>query len=299
MPEKILIIKLGAMGDVVRTTPLLRVLTGDVYWVTRKESVPFLPIQKSVLKQVIEVAQAKYFLTKKTFDLCLSLDEDYEAARIASLVRKKLLIGTFLNSTNCLDYTDSSSKWFDMGLISKYGKVCADELKKKNNETYQEIIFNMLGKHFCGEEYILGIDKKRTETSGKVVIGFEPRAGERWPTKRWDKYAELGEKLENDGYIVKFLMEKKTVQEYAREISSCNLIVSGDTLALHIALAFELKVVGIFTCTSPAEIYSYGRMIKVISPLLEKAFYRKEYIPEAVEAISTADVLNAVKKLLI
>src|SRR5579885_2276173 len=34
MAREILVIKLGALGDVIRTTPLLRVLEGRITWVT-------------------------------------------------------------------------------------------------------------------------------------------------------------------------------------------------------------------------------------------------------------------------
>jgi heptosyltransferase II len=57
----------------------------------------------------------------------------------------------------------------------------------------------------------------------------------------------------------------------------------------------KLNVVALFTCTSQAEIYDYGRMVKVISPLLEKAFYRREYIQEAADAVSIDSVYRAVK----
>lgn len=41
---KVLIIKLGASGDVVRTTPLLRKFTtNEVHWVTEPTNVEILP----------------------------------------------------------------------------------------------------------------------------------------------------------------------------------------------------------------------------------------------------------------
>lgn len=39
---KVLIIKLGALGDLVRTTALLRMLEGDVTWVTSSPAAPLL-----------------------------------------------------------------------------------------------------------------------------------------------------------------------------------------------------------------------------------------------------------------
>ena len=39
---KVLIIKLGATGDVVRTTPLLRRLDGQIAWVTERKNAALL-----------------------------------------------------------------------------------------------------------------------------------------------------------------------------------------------------------------------------------------------------------------
>lgn len=300
MRSKILIIKLGALGDVIRTTPLLHrhILDGDIYWVTRKEAIPLLP--KNILKEVISIEEAKSLLQDQYFDLVISLDDDYEAAELASMVKKNIIIGSFLDETGKVTYTESSSEWFDMGLISKYGKEVADELKKKNTKTYQEIIFRMIGKEFKGEEYIINYDfnKTKKESSGTKIIGIESRAGDRWPTKKWNKYKELAELLTKDGYEVRFFSQRERLEQYIEDISECDLVVTGDTLALHLALALKVKVVAIFTCTSPTEIYDYNRMIKVVSPLLDMAFYKRSYIQEVVDAVSLGEVYKAVKNLI-
>jgi len=36
-------------------------------------------------------------------------------------------------------------------------------------------------------------------------------------------------------------------------------------------------------------------MVKVISPKLDEAFYRTEYVPKAVEAIKVIDVIDAIR----
>jgi heptosyltransferase-2 len=302
MPSKTLIIKLGAMGDVIRTTALLRALNGDVYWITKKECIPLLPVDNNFLKQVIDVECAEESLRNISFDLVLCLDDDFEAARLATIVNKTTLIGSFLDSFGGLAYTESASKWFDMGLISKHNKEKADYLKQNNTKTYQEIIFTMVGKEFKGEEYVLNQESKSNSINKnnreKILVGIENRADDRWPTKRWNKYAQLGNILQMDGFEVRFFEQREAVHKYVNDISECDLIVTGDTLALHIALALKVKAVAIFTCTSPTEIYDYGRTNKVVSPLLAKAFYRREYIQEAVDAISLESVYKAVKTLI-
>lgn len=288
------------MGDVLRTTALLRVLTGDIYWVTKKECIPLLPVKDSLLKQVIDINDAKKSIKNIIFDLVLCLDDDLEAARLATIVNKTKLVGSFLDTSGKLTYTDSSCEWFDMGLISKLGKENADDLKKRNSKTYQEIIFGMIGKEFEGEEYIINFDGKlkRNKKKEEMLIGIEGRSDKRWPAKQWDKYGQLGEALRRGGLRVRFFQQREKINEYINDLSECSLIITGDTLALHIALALGIKSVSIFTCTSPAEIYDYGRTVKIISPLLERAFYRREYIKEAVGAIPLESVYKAVKVMI-
>ena len=294
-----LIIKLGAMGDVLRTTPLLRAINGNVYWITQKECIPLLMAGNN-LKKIIDVDYAKRELRNMSFDLVMCLDDDIKAAELVTKFNSGSLIGSFVDVSGKVSYTDSSKEWFDMGLISKLGKEKADDLKKRNSKTYQEIIFGMIGKEFKGEEYIINFDGKlkRNKKKEEMLIGIEGRSDKRWPAKQWNKYDQLDEVLRRDGLRVRFFQQREKINEYINDLSECDLIITGDTLALHVSLVLGIKSVSIFTCTSPAEIYDYGRTVKIISPLLERAFYCREYIKEAVDAISLESVYKAVKAMI-
>ena len=93
-------------------------------------------------------------------------------------------------------YTDNSKCWFDLSLISSYGKLKADKLKFQNRQTYQELIFDGLGLRFAGEPYLLP-DPIETGLSGDVAIAAD--AGHVWPMKKWAYYGELKEALEDEG----------------------------------------------------------------------------------------------------
>jgi len=287
------------MGDVLRTTPLLRVIKGNVCWITQKESIPLLAPSNN-LKKVIDINYAQGQLRNISFDLVICLEDDIKATELATKFSDGSLIGSFLDPYGRLTYTDSSKEWFDMGLISKLGKEKGDDLKKRNTKTYQEIIFGMIGKEFKGEEYLINFNgkPKKNKKKEEIMIGIESRADGRWPTKQWNKYEQLSEILRKDGLKVKFFQQRDRIHKYINDLSECDLIITGDTLALHIALALKIKVVAIFTCTSPTEIYDYSRMIKVVSPVLDKAFYNTEYIKEAVDAVSLESVYESVEKLL-
>ena len=63
---------------------------------------------------------------------------------------------------------------------------------------------------------------------------------------------------------------------------------------MHLALGSGVRCVSIFTCTSPWEIHGYGLQEKIVSPFLEKFFYKRGYNRNATTAISVEKVMDAV-----
>jgi len=57
-----------------------------------------------------------------------------------------------------------------------------------------------------------------------------------------------------------------TLREFFSLINLCNILITSDTLALHIALALKKKVIALFGPTSPNEIEMYGLGKKIVSP---------------------------------
>ncbi|MEI9910174.1 MAG: glycosyltransferase family 9 protein [Bacteroidota bacterium] len=126
--------------------------------------------------------------------------------------------------------------------------------------------------------------------SKKQLIGIEKRSGNVWPDKQWWGYDELVHKLEINGHAVKVLAQRNNIRDYLDDIAKCSHIVSGDTLAMHIALAYGRPCTAIFNCTSPQEIYDYELLKKVISPFLDKYFSSSSYDKEVIESIPLDDV---------
>jgi heptosyltransferase-2 len=295
--SKIVIIKTGATGDVVRTTVLLHLYRNDdITWITARHNMVVLPFRQPNLTRVIAIddVQASGILNER-FDLVISLDDDEKCAKVASELPAGAIFGAYWGDTKVV-YSPDSSEWFDMGLSSRFGKAKADEIKWENQSSYQEILFRMLGHTFNGEEYM--IPENIVSAGNGKTIGLEARAGARWPTKMWHRYNDLSNMLQQDGYKTVFFEDRDTLTEYMQDIGNTSLIVSGDTLGMHIGLALKIPVVAIFTCTSAVEIHGYDRMEKMVSPYLKEAFYKTTYIPEAVESISLESVYKAVKKLL-
>lgn len=300
----ILIIKLGAIGDVIRTTSILQGLKDGykdckIDWVTKKES--FDVLKNNNLINKIYLISNNLKLANKKYDLVINLDDDFEACGLAAKVGSKKIVGAFLYN-NQKKYTADSALWFDMGLLSGFGKKKADELKASNKKTYQEIMYQILGLKYNKQEPMLNLDKKSLSFGKRfaiennvkktdLVIGINTGAGGRWEDKKLsiEKTAELIDKLNNQIKNPKILLfggpeEKErnrkiknliktsiidagcdnSLREFSSLVNLCSVLVTSDSLALHIGVALKKKVVCFFYPTSSSEIELYRRGIKII-----------------------------------
>ena len=285
----VLVIKLGATGDVVRTTPLLRRLSGSVTWITAAKNCALLDGLADNLRHFPWEARARAL--DIPYDLLINLEDSLEVAHFLKNVRSAEIFGAYADSSDCLRYTDNSKRWFDLSLISSYGRREADRLKFLNRQTYQELIFAGLGLRFAGDPYLLP-NPIETGLSGDVAIAAD--AGHVWPMKKWAYYGELKEALEDTGLTVNVLAERRSLLEHLADVRNHRCLVGGDSLPMHFALGTRTPCVTLFTCTSPWEIYDYGIQEKIVSPLLEEFFYKRGYDERATRAITVDEVLDAV-----
>ena len=143
------------------------------------------------------------------------------------------IFGAYLEGNNTLRYTEDSSRWFDLSLISSYGRKEADRLKLLNRQTYQELIFAGLGLRFAGDRYLLP-EPIETGLSGDVAIAAD--SGHVWPMKKWAYYKELKEALEDQGLMVNVLPERPSLLEHLADVRNHRCLVGGDSLPMHFAL---------------------------------------------------------------
>ena len=289
----VLIVKLGAAGDVVRTTTVLRRLGGEITWLTEAKNTVLLEGVKEGLKCVSWEQRDQ---TKGTlYDLVINLEDTQEIASFLKLLEYKQLFGAYLDSRNCLAYTDDARSWFDLGILSRHGKEKADQLKYENRRSYQELIFEGLGWRFEGERYYLP-EPKKTGLKGDVAIA--PQAGPIWPMKNWAYYDDLERTLKRNGLIVNVLPKRSSLLEHLGDVANHRCLVSGDTLPMHLALGSGVRCVSLYTCTSPWEIHDYVVQRKIISPLIKEFFYKRGFAERATTAIPLEEVLAAVLEQL-
>jgi heptosyltransferase-2 len=284
-----LILKLNATGDVVRTTTVLHRLTGEVTWITAKTNVELLDDAPRRVRCVAWDDRDR--VLDRPYDMVINLEDEADVAAFVRHVRHSQRFGAYLDSHESVVYTDDSRPWFDLSLISRHGRTRADELKLQNRRTYQDLIFEGLGWRFEGEPYVLS-PSTQTGLVGDVAIA--PVAGPVWPNKAWGYYDDLQRRLESEGLRVNVLPRRATLREHMQDVQNHRCLVSGDSLPMHLALATGTRCVTLFTCTSPWEIFDYGLQTKVVSPLLERFFYKRGSDAAAISAIGLEEVYRSV-----
>lgn len=286
----ILIIKLNASGDVVRTTPLLRRLPGHITWITAKNNVPLIEGLTENVHCVRWETEEIASLRSKRFDLVINLEDEPAPARLVSELDYEQLFGAYVGKSGSMRYTDSSKSWFDLSLISSHGRARADVLKFQNRRSYQALIFEGLGLRFSSERYILP-DTSKTDLRGDIAIS--PLAGPVWPMKNWAYYGQLKEQLEAANLTVNVLPRRATLLEHIGDIRGHRCLVGGDSLPMHLALGTTVPCVTLFNCTSPWEIHGYDIQTQLVSPLLNEFFYKRTFDPRATTAITMEEVFKA------
>src|SRR5690606_39275139 len=89
------------------------------------------------------------------FDLVINLEDDLHTAELIRSVHAKRVFGAYSSEGNQMTYSADAKRWFDLSLISSYGRARADELKLINRDSYQSLLFSGLGLSFSDEDRYL------------------------------------------------------------------------------------------------------------------------------------------------
>jgi heptosyltransferase II len=281
--KKICIIKLRSAGDVLRTTPILRVFPDcDVSWITDRKSYPFLE-GNPLVRNIFFIDNLSEF---EKFDELYNFDEDEAACKMAEDIPAGIKKGYGLRDGRFYPF-DNDSQY-------AYRMTKDDALKFKiNKKTYQQIIFEMAGMRWKGEDYVLNYAPNNKITR-RMCMNY--MVGETFPNKLWNNWRDLVSLVPDISVQINFVSPR----DYMNWISSCSIIVTSDSLGMHIGLALKKKVIALFGETSMREIEMYGRGIKLSACLACSPCYKKEKCPikpSCMDMISAQDVLSAISWL--
>ncbi|MBE0642929.1 MAG: glycosyltransferase family 9 protein [Bacteroidetes bacterium] len=281
----ILIIKLGAIGDVIRTTPLLERLRNEypgarIWWLTLTPDVLPAGVDRKLRFNAASVAA----ILAIRFDLLINLDKDLEACALTARIEADVKKGFTLRDGICAPVDTDARHKFLTGIF--------DDLNKANTKHYVREIFEVCGFEWKGEEYVLDLDRRfglegAAEEQGvrisadRPVIGLNTGCGGRWTSRLWpDAYwIELAVRLREAGYQPLFLggeqeHEKNLtfaaasdglylghffLKDFIALMDRCDVIVSAVTMAMHLAIGLRKPLILFNNIFNRHEFELYGR----------------------------------------
>ncbi len=296
---RIIIIKLDALGDVLRTTSILPALAekypqSEITWVTKKNAFSLLLGNKYIDRLLAIEENYLQYLQTEHFDLGICLDADPQSASVLSLVHASEKLG-FITEKNgkVVPVNAQANIWWEMGVN--------DKLKRENRTTYQKHIYQICGlsSEIHKPQIVVGekalsiantFKAKHKLNSYKKVIGVNSGGGTRWQYKKWiqeyyiefiqlikQKHPDYGillfggpEETEMNKEIVQTIPDllidtgcNNSIKEFSALIGLTDLFFTSDSLGMHMSVALNIATAVIVGPTSPweLEVYDNGEII--------------------------------------
>ena len=304
--RRILIIKLAALGDVLRTTPILPALrkldtSAHITWVTDVSALQLL-VRNPFIDRLLPLdAMTILLLDVERFDWLICLDKEPRATALATKVAAERKSGFGLHSSGNPFPLDAKSEYlFSLGL--------SDDIKfRQNTRSYQELVFEACGLSFENEPYVFSIPDDASRWAdeafgrwdippGTPCLGVNTGGGQLFANKslpasgfvdvieilhrsrreRPFTLLLLGGPLEREknreilqgiGVPIVDTGADNSLFQFAALLARCSAVLTSDSLCMHLAIALQRRVVVLFGPTCEQEIELYGRGAKVVSSI--------------------------------
>lgn len=277
---RILIIKLGAAGDVIRTTVILEPLTAqypnhEIWWLTyTPELVP-----AAVHRVMKPSAENVVLLQQVGFDVVMNLDKDAQACAITNTITAGEKYGFVLRNGLPAPANHLAE--------AKYRTGVFDDVNKANTLSYPEEITQLCNLPYTRQEYVLDPPGPSPIAlpPGGPVIGLNTGCGERWIAREWpeDYWVQLITMLHDRGFRVLLLggpsehernvvLRERTgatyegthtLRNFIAVMAMCDVVVTAVTMAMHIAIGLKKRLVLMNNIFNKHEFELYDRGVLI------------------------------------
>ena len=268
---KILIIKLGysetldpeigkhiSLGDVLRTTPILSALKekykkSHISWLVSSNAEPLINNNKFINRVLIWDDFVGYQLLSEKFDIVINLEKVAGICALSDKIDAFKKYGfRYNNDTGYYDVYDQSFQFIDYINKKKQGNISED--------CWQKSLIELLDLQWKNQSYSLGYIPK---SKVSYDIGLNYQVGKKWPEKAMamKQWKKLAKKLDNQDITYSWQEGLDSIYDYIDWINSCKIVITQDSLGLHIALALGKKVIALFGPTTSKEVCFYQNSV--------------------------------------
>jgi heptosyltransferase-2 len=330
--SRILIIHLEALGAVLRSTALLPAIRrkfagAHITWVTQKPADQLLKNNPFIDRVLTTSSDDLLQLSALEFDVAFVVEKGLKAAGVLKQTKADLVYGFRVDPVSgaILPATPAATELWEIGLSDK--KKFYENRKPEVQLAHEAL---ELG-HWQRDEYVLRLtpteqgeaERRRAlwARSEQIVIGLNTGCAATIPFKKLSVagHRELIEKLlENPRYRVVLLggpedtvrnerighglnvvrtETQKGLRDGIISVAACDVVVTGDSLGMHMAIGLKKWVVAWFgpTCAHEIDIYDRGVSVQTqasCSPCWKRSCNRS---PMCYDLVRTDDLVKAVQ----
>ncbi|AFN75722.1 putative heptosyltransferase [Melioribacter roseus P3M-2] len=330
--KKILIINLDAMGDVLMTTAQLPAIkrkypVSTIYWITLKNAFRILDNNPYIDRVFPFDFESILILKEMEFDVIMNVDKSMRSGALAMQLNAKEKLGFGVNKNGQIIPLNKGAEYnYTLGLD--------DNLKFKiNQRTGQEYLAETFDLDYQRDEYVFNfndeelkfIDNYKKEVGidpDDEVIGFNTGCSLLFPNKKMtiEQHIVLIEKFLSFNRFKIMLLggpedteRNNTIAEYFKgkiintptseglRRGACyesipQVIITGDSFGMHLAIALKKYVIAWFGLSCWTEIDLYDRGVKLYPEGLFCAPCWKKECPYNLECIQMIDLERIVKE---
>ncbi len=336
MPMRVLVVRVGAMGDVLHALPAVAALrrarpTWEIGWAVDRRWMPLLegdgrrpganrlhvvptkdwaarPVSLRTLEQIRSLRAE---LRAARYDMCVDMQGTIRSAVIGWMALTRQLVGY-------RDPREAAAGWLYGRRMDRRGRhvveqgcaLLCDALGVELVPGAVELPVNGEAERWC-DELLRGL--------GPICV-LAPTAG--WGAKMWpaERYGRVARELTDRGYTVLVnesgahdvvadgvveasggaaVTVRSSVAEMVALLRRASLVIAGDTGPLHLAAALERPVLGLFGPTDPARNGPYGTRARVLrDPGSVTNHSRTKAADAGLLRIEVEDVVRAAMELL-
>jgi len=323
---RILIINLDAMGNVLVTTSILPAIkrkfpTSTITWITEKGAMPLLYHIPLIDRLFPWEPESWLVLAQMRFDVVYNVDKSRRSGAFAMAVNAKSKLGFGMNADGQIVPLNTEAR-------ENYLLGLDDHLKfRVNRKSVSQLQCEEFRLDYRRDAYQLRLSPEEEEfckryrqehalDGSSLVVGLNTGCSELYPNKKMtvDQHVELIGRISQFANVRLLLvggpedtlrnaeisrrsgdkvLSTPTTEGLRRGVcyvNLCNVIVTGDSLGMHMAIALGKQVIVWFGVSCHAEIDLYERGIKLIPEGLECSPCWKRECPFSLECIQMIDL---------
>ena len=268
--RKVLIVKFGygetldpdsngvvSLGDVLRTTVLLNAYPAEschVTWLVDPKAAPLLAGNPRIDRLVEAERRVPYSIRAESFDVVVNLEKEPGLCAEVDALRARQYFGfRYDRRSGRTDHHEHAAEAMTMCLDPSF--------KRQQTRSWSDLLYGMIGRRYEGERYVFA---DRPAVPLRYHFGLNHLVGSKFPLKRWP---EANWNILHDAlapsHMVSWQQGENDLDAYIRWIASCRVLVTNDSLGLHLALALGTPAVALFGPTRASEIEDGETLIKL------------------------------------